>query len=67
MKDRIEFYDRDNMIASVDSAMVPAVGQKISIRGKTWDVVAVSFALDYADKPFESAMRANVDLKAAKK
>lgn len=63
MKNRIEFYHGDGLIAAVESAMVPPVGSKISIRKKTWSVVSVTYALDYADKPFQESMRACVDLK----
>jgi len=52
------------MVASVESAMVPAVGSRISIRKKTWAVARVTYALDHADQPMEKGMRANVDLEA---
>ena len=65
-RDRIEFYGDDGkMVASVMSSMVPQVGAKISIRKKVWEVVSVTYALDYADKMNERGMRANVDLRAA--
>jgi hypothetical protein len=63
--DVIEFYDGDTMVASVKSSMVPPVGAKISIRGKTWTVMRVTYALDHADDPQGKGMRANVDLKSA--
>lgn len=63
--DLIEFYDGDTMVAYVKSSMVPPVGAKISIRGKTWAVVRVTYALDHADDPQGKGMRANVDLKPA--
>ena len=63
--DVIEFYDGENMLAYVKSSMVPPEGAKISIRGKTWDVVRVTYALDHADDPHGKGMRANVDLKPA--
>ena len=63
-RDRIEYYDGDTMVASVESAMVPAVGSRISIRKKTWAVARVTYALDHADEPMEKGMRANVDLEA---
>jgi len=59
---RIEFYDGDSIIAATNSDMVPLIGSKISIRKKTWSVINVTYALDHADKPFESSMRACVDL-----
>lgn len=65
MKDRIEFYDGNNLVAAINSAMVPPTESKISIRGATWEVVSVTYALDYADDPMGgSRMRANVDLAA---
>ena len=65
--DKIEFYDEDsdNIIKMVDSLMVPPVGAKISIRNETWIVTNVTYAIDKFDKPFESTMRACVDLRRA--
>ncbi len=63
--DVVEFYDGDAMVAVVKSSMVPPVGARISIRGKTWAVVRVTYALDHADDPQGKGMRANVDLKPA--
>lgn len=63
--DSIEFYDGDTMVAQVKSAMVPPAGAKISIRGKTWVVLRVTYALDHADDPQGKGMRANVDLNPA--
>jgi hypothetical protein len=65
----IEFYDDPDAgpIATVHSAMVPPVKAKISIRGKTYEVAKVTYAVDYADHPISDRwMRANVDVKAAK-
>lgn len=64
--DFIEFYDGDSLVAYVKSSMVPPVGSKISIRGKTWTVARVTYALDHADDPQGKGMRANVDLKPDK-
>ena len=61
--DRIEFYDGESLIKTVDSIMVPPVGSKISIRNETWLVTSVTYGIDYVDKPFESSMRACVDLR----
>lgn len=61
----IEFYDGEYLIATVKSSMVPPVGAKISIRGKAWKVMRVTYALDHADDPQGKGMRANVDLKSA--
>lgn len=43
--------------------MVPIVGSKISIRGQTWTVVGVTYAVDHVDEMHERGMRANVDLR----
>ena len=58
----IEFYDDEKKIAWVESSMVPPVGTKINIRKKTWLIVRVTYALDYADEIQRRQMRANVDL-----
>ena len=63
--DLIEFYDGDTMVAYVKSSMAPPMGARISIRGKTWAVVRVTYALDHADDPQGKGMRANVDLTPA--
>ena len=63
-RDKIEFYDGEKLVASLNSSMVPTVGGKIVIRKKIWTVVRVTYALDYADRLLEEAMRANVDLEA---
>lgn len=64
MKDRIEFYDGNNLVAAINSDMVPPTESKISIRGVIWEVVSVTYALDHADSIGDSRMRANVDLEA---
>lgn len=61
-RDRVEFYDGRQLIAAAASSIVPPVDSKISIRGKTWTVTRVTFALDHADEIAERGMRANVDL-----
>lgn len=61
----IEFYDGDALVTSVESSMVPPVGSKISIKKKVWSVVAVTYAVDYAESLHCKGMRANVDLKPA--
>jgi hypothetical protein len=67
VKDQIEFYEKDGMLSSVESSMVPSVGQFISIAGVTYKVTNVTFALDYSDMvQSQRKMRCNVDLKKAK-
>lgn len=63
--DKIEFYDGDSQIKTVDSIMVPPVGSKISTRNETWIVTSVTYAIDNFDKPFASSMRACVELRRA--
>ncbi len=63
-RDTIEFYDGDKLLCSANSSMVPAEARRISIRGKTWIVLRVTYALDHADELNERGMRANVDLEA---
>lgn len=62
MNDKIEFYDSNGLVAAVESSMVPAVGQYISIREETWEVMNVTFALDCADEHSERQMRCNIDI-----
>lgn len=61
-RDKIEFYDGNNLIASCMSSMTITEGSKISIEGKTWTVSSVTYALDYSDDNQLCGMRANVDL-----
>ena len=60
----VEFYDyHDNLVASVDSAMVPPVGSHISIAKKTYSVRRVTYAVDNAHTAIANrTMRANVDV-----
>lgn len=63
IRDRIEYYGTDDkLIAVANSSMVPPVSSKISIRKQTWEVVNITYALDYADEHY-SSMRANIDLR----
>lgn len=62
MGDVIEFYSSGGLLVVVSSSMVPTVGSFISIRGKTWKVTNVTFAVDYADSRSERRMRCNVDV-----
>jgi hypothetical protein len=62
LHDHIEFYFDDKLIARVKSSFSIIVDQRISIRGKTYIVAAVTFALDYADDFAQRHMRMNVTL-----
>jgi hypothetical protein len=62
-RDVIEFYCDDKLIGKVRSSMPPNVGDKISIRQKTFEVINKTYALDHADSFAERCMRANIDLK----
>lgn len=62
MKDRVEFYWAGGLVVSVESSIVPPVDSLISIKGKTWRVDRVTYAVDYADDCFKKILRANVDL-----
>ena len=68
--DTIEFYNveadpRRNLVAVVKSSIVPPVESKINIRGKTYIVMQVTYAIDHADDATSCLMRANVDLRLA--
>jgi len=65
MNDAVEFYSANGLVAAVKSSIVPTSGSYINIRGKTWEITSVSFALDHADSMRERGMRANVELIAA--
>ena len=63
MTDRIEFYGPKGYgMWSVQSSMVPPVNSHISIKGETYVVKKVTFALDHSDDVALKAMRCNVDL-----
>ena len=66
MTDRIEFYRKGGgLIATVESSIVPLRGDLISIRGQTWEVTNITYALDHSDgPPSQRVMRANIDLEA---
>ena len=63
MKDKIEFYFKDSLFAHCETSMIPTIGSFISIRGASYEVINVTFALDWADDPHRKLMRCNVDLK----
>lgn len=58
----VEYYNGENLVVRIASSIVPPVGSKISIRGKTWGVARVTFAIDHVEKISERSTRANVDL-----
>lgn len=70
MNDVIEFYNEESggMLTSIKSSIVPRPGDLISVNKETWEVAAVTFAVDYSDMPFsERKMRANIDLRPVKR
>jgi len=61
----LEFYRGEKLLASVASSLVPHVGGLVSIRGKTWKIVNVTYAVDHSDAVFSNrVMRANIDVEA---
>lgn len=61
--DRIEFYSKGKCILRIDSSIVPAIGSMVSIKKVTWEVINVSYAVDYSDSVFERYMCANIAVK----
>lgn len=68
--DRVEYYlepDAKHPFVSVESSIVPVKGSYVNIKGKTYKVTLVTFALDHSDRPTsERVHRANVDIKPVK-
>jgi len=60
IRDSLEIYHSDKLIAYVDTSMVPAKGSLISIRKETWKVINIEFALDYSNDSALRGMRCNV-------
>lgn len=60
--DRLEFYTGSGLVAVLDSSIVPPVGSFVNIRKITYEVKAVSYAVDYVDERSARYMRANIDL-----
>lgn len=60
--DTLEFFEADSQrpFLIVDSSLRPSEGELVNIRGETWKIVGVSFAVDYADEINERKMRCNV-------
>ena len=63
MPDTIEYYNGKDLVVRVKSYIVPTVGSLINIRKKTWKVINITYAIDYADDWQRSSTRANVDLR----
>lgn len=63
-KDIVEYYDGDNLYITVISSIVPPVGSKINIRKKTWKIINVTYAVDFADSVDLRHARVNVDIEA---
>lgn len=64
---RIEFYHGMDgpCVGTVESAAVPRRGEFVNIKGKTYKVLRVTWALDWPTGIVKT-MRANVDLELAK-
>ena len=57
----VEFWKDDKVLVSVwGGSIVPRIGEFISIRKQKYKVIYVSYAVDYADKMYETQLRANV-------
>lgn len=61
-RDFIEFHLGEATIAAVNSSMVPPEGSFINIRGETYVVELVTFALDYEALPLQRRMCCHVNL-----
>lgn len=67
-RDKVEFYDIDgnlgrDLVAAVNSSIVPDIGSRVNIRNNNWEVVSVSYCVDYCDDIALARVRANVELK----
>lgn len=64
----IEFYhgDSDRHMAVLDDGAVPREGEFVNIRGDTWLVTKVTWAVDQADKIPGASLRACVVLQGPK-
>lgn len=60
----IEFYvgGSDKHIAVVDDGAVPRPDELINIRGVTYRIARVTWAVDHADDMRERRLRANVEM-----
>ena len=60
--DRVEFYGNDQLIAALNTSIVPPRDSLINIRGKTWRVDLITYAIDHSDDEARKAIRVNVEL-----
>lgn len=66
MASTLEFYFEDKLIESVGSSIVPPVDSLINIRGITYSVYSVTYAVDRPEEAYRNRiMRANIDLTIA--
>ncbi len=69
MTDIIEFYVKraKTPFIRIESSVIPTCGSFINILRQTWQVNAVTYALDFVDAKFDQPrMRANVELSRRK-
>lgn len=61
---KIEFYigKAQKHIAVLDDGAVPRAGEYVNIRGETYLVERVTWAVDHADEWSQTSLRANVEL-----
>lgn len=65
---KIEFYNGDasKALDILDDGAVPRQGEFVNIRGETWFVERVTWAVD-SNQPMKSTLRANVELSPVKR
>lgn len=62
---RVEFWKDGALMAAVDNVGgVPSENNLINIRKKTYRITSVTWCVDYADGPYPTQLRANVDMDA---
>lgn len=61
--DRIEFYSKGKLLLSLNSSIVPTVGSMVSIAKQTWEVLVVSYTVDYSTSFTDRRMCANIAVK----
>lgn len=62
---RVEFYvdGADKHIAAVSGVgAIPSTGDLVNIRGKTYRVLSITWAVDHSDEWAETELRANMDI-----